>query len=176
MAVLTMAARKKIPSSKFALPGKGKGPSGKGAGSYPIQDKAHARNALSRVAQHGTPSEKATVRAKVKRRYPEIGKKQLGGIAPAAPRAPRAPRAPALGGIAPTRAFRPPPLTPRIPGRLSSSAGMKKGGMVHGAAEHRPHTYGAHKGGGRSGDPSPASCGKMSGHGNWASLGIRRHH
>ena len=74
MAKLTTAARKKLPSKSFALPGKGKGPSGKGAGSYPIPDKSHARNALSRVAQHGTPSEKATVRAKVKAKFPGIGK------------------------------------------------------------------------------------------------------
>ncbi|MDE2096319.1 MAG: hypothetical protein KGL39_03670 [Patescibacteria group bacterium] len=62
-----------MPSSDFALPGKGKGPSGKGAGSYPIPDKSHARNALARVSQHGTPAEKAKVRAKVHAKYPGIG-------------------------------------------------------------------------------------------------------
>ena len=61
---LTTAARKKIPTGKFALAGR----------RYPIEDASHARNALSRVSQFGTPSEKATVRAKVHRRYPSMGK------------------------------------------------------------------------------------------------------
>jgi hypothetical protein len=67
MAKLTTAARKAIPSSKFALPGR----------RYPIEDAAHARNALARVSQHGTSSEKATVRAKVHSKYPDIGKSML---------------------------------------------------------------------------------------------------
>jgi len=66
---LSMRQRKKLPASSFALPGKGEGASGKGAGSYPIPDRGHAQSALSRVAQHGTPAEKATVRAKVKARF-----------------------------------------------------------------------------------------------------------
>lgn len=75
MAVLTARARKQMPSSQFALPGKGEGPQGKGAGSYPIPDIAHGRNALARVAQHGTPAEKATVRAKVRSKFPGIKSK-----------------------------------------------------------------------------------------------------
>jgi len=75
MAKLSTAARKKLPKSSFALPGKGKGPEGKGAGSYPIPNRSHAVNALARVAQHGSPSEKAAVRRKVKAKYPSIGKK-----------------------------------------------------------------------------------------------------
>jgi hypothetical protein len=75
MAKLTTKARKRLPSSSFALPGKGEGPSGKGAGSYPIPDKSHARNALARVSQHGSSAEKARVRAKVHAKYPGIGKK-----------------------------------------------------------------------------------------------------
>lgn len=75
MAKLTTRARAALPSKSFALPGKGEGPSGKGAGSYPIPDKAHARNALARVAQHGSPAEKATVRRKVASKFPGIGKK-----------------------------------------------------------------------------------------------------
>ena len=59
--------RKKLSSKSFALPGKRK---------YPIPDKAHARNALARVAQNGTPTEKKTVRAAVTRRFPSIGKKK----------------------------------------------------------------------------------------------------
>jgi len=75
MARLSSASRQKLPSSSFALPGKGSGKSGKGSGSYPIPDRSHAQNALARVAQHGTPAEKATVRAKVKARF-GMGKKK----------------------------------------------------------------------------------------------------
>jgi len=75
VAKLSAASRQKMKSSSFALPGKGEGKGGKGAGSYPIPDASHARNALARVAQHGTPAEKATVRAKVKAKFPTIGKK-----------------------------------------------------------------------------------------------------
>lgn len=71
---LTAAQRNKMPSSSFALPGKGEGPKGKGSGSYPIPDASHARNALARVAQHGTPAEQAKVKAAVKRKFPGIGK------------------------------------------------------------------------------------------------------
>ncbi len=73
---LTYAARKHMPSSSFALPGKREG----GKGGYPIEDAAHARNALARVAQHGSPEEKKRVRAKVHARYPNIG--QHGHVAP----------------------------------------------------------------------------------------------
>lgn len=73
MADLTAKKRQALKSSQFALPGKGEGKGGKGAGSYPIPDASHARNALARVAQHGTAAEKATVRAKVKAKYPNIG-------------------------------------------------------------------------------------------------------
>ncbi len=66
MAKLTTAARKKIPSKDFAL----------GEGRYPIEDKGHARNALARVSQHGTSSEKARVHAKVHAKYPAIGEKK----------------------------------------------------------------------------------------------------
>jgi hypothetical protein len=39
---------------------------------YPINTIARARNALARVAQHGTKAEQATVRRKVHARYPSI--------------------------------------------------------------------------------------------------------
>jgi hypothetical protein len=65
MAKLTAAARKKLPKSSFAEPGKK---------AYPIQDASHARNALARVSQHGSPSEKKQVRAAVHKKYPGIGK------------------------------------------------------------------------------------------------------
>ena len=62
MTKLTTATRKKIPTSEFALPGR----------RYPIEDEAHARNALSRVSQDGTPAEKTTVRRKVHRLFPRL--------------------------------------------------------------------------------------------------------
>jgi len=65
MAKLTAAQRKKLPKKEFALPG----------GRYPINDMSHARNALARVSQHGSPEEKKKVRAKVHKKYPSIGKK-----------------------------------------------------------------------------------------------------
>ena len=43
---------------------------------YPIPDKSHARNALARVAQHGSPSEKKRVRAAVTKKYPSLKKKK----------------------------------------------------------------------------------------------------
>lgn len=69
MARLSRKKRKRLKKSQFAIPSKRK---------YPINDKAHARNALSRVSQHGSPSEKRQVRAAVRRKYPSIGKKKRG--------------------------------------------------------------------------------------------------
>lgn len=68
---LTAAQRKRIPKSSFAIPSKAPG-----SGSYPINDPSHARNALARVSQFGTPAEKAAVRAKVHAKYPNMGRKQ----------------------------------------------------------------------------------------------------
>lgn len=62
----TTRKRKKLSKRSFALAG---------ARKYPIPDKSHARNALARVAQHGTEEEKRTVRAAVRKRFPGIGKK-----------------------------------------------------------------------------------------------------
>jgi hypothetical protein len=67
MAKLTYGQRKKLPKKSFAEPGKR---------AYPIQDKSHARNALARVSQFGSPAEKAKVRAAVHKKYPGIGKKK----------------------------------------------------------------------------------------------------
>ncbi len=64
MARLTDHVRKGLPSSAFAVPGERK---------YPIEDAAHARNALARVAQSGSPAEKSQVRRAVAKRYPGIG-------------------------------------------------------------------------------------------------------
>jgi len=64
---LSTQDRKKLNKKSFALPGKRK---------YPIPDKAHARNALARVAQNGTTAEQKKVKAAVKKRFPSIGKKK----------------------------------------------------------------------------------------------------
>jgi len=63
---LTAAQRHALPSSDFALPGE----------RYPINNPSHARNALARVSQHGSPEEKQKVRSAVRRKYPGI--KQAG--------------------------------------------------------------------------------------------------
>lgn len=65
MAILTTKKRKRLKDSQFAIPSKRK---------YPIYDLAHARNALSRVAQFGTPAEKRQVRRAVYRKYPSLRK------------------------------------------------------------------------------------------------------
>ncbi|WP_200962658.1 hypothetical protein [Terrabacter sp. Soil810] len=41
---------------------------------YPILDLEHARNALARVAQHGTAAEQEKVRAAVVKKYPSLKK------------------------------------------------------------------------------------------------------
>ena len=60
---LTMAERKALPKSDFAVPSKAPGP-----GSYPMPDKAHAQNAKARASQFGIPSTKKTVDAKANRK------------------------------------------------------------------------------------------------------------
>jgi len=66
MATLKAKKRNKLPKSAFAIPSKR---------AYPIHDLAHAKNALARVAQNGTPAEQATVRRKVVAKYPSLKKK-----------------------------------------------------------------------------------------------------
>lgn len=70
--VLDANARKHIKPKNFAGPDK----------SYPIENAAHARNALSRVATNGSSEEKAEVRAKVHAKYPGIGKSDAEGENP----------------------------------------------------------------------------------------------
>lgn len=65
MARLSAAARKRLPKSAFVYPGRR---------AYPIHDRAHARAALSRVSQHGSPAQKARVRSAVRSRYPSMGR------------------------------------------------------------------------------------------------------
>lgn len=62
MSKLTPKGRAAIPSKDFAVPGR----------KYPIEDAAHARDALARVAQHGNQREKAEVRAMVHKKFPDI--------------------------------------------------------------------------------------------------------
>jgi hypothetical protein len=61
---LSTKERSNLPDSSFVFPKERK---------YPIHDKVHARNALSRVSQHGSTSEKKKVRAAIKAKYPDIG-------------------------------------------------------------------------------------------------------
>ena len=60
---LSYKQRKGLPKSSFIFKKERK---------YPLEDKAHARNALARVAQFGSPAEKAKVRSAVKSKYPTI--------------------------------------------------------------------------------------------------------
>lgn len=71
MSKLSTSRRKHLPKNDFAEPGERK---------YPINDPSHARNALARVSQHGTPEEKRRVRAAVHRKYPKIGTAKHGNI------------------------------------------------------------------------------------------------
>lgn len=61
---LTARGRKQISESNFVFPKERR---------YPIHDASHARNALARVSQHGTPAEQEAVRKAVKAKYPGIG-------------------------------------------------------------------------------------------------------
>jgi len=69
MSKLSYRARKALPTKDFAAPSKRQG----GKGGYPIPDASHARNALARVSQFGSPALKAKVRAKVHAKFPTIG-------------------------------------------------------------------------------------------------------
>lgn len=62
MATLNAAARRKLPTTAFAVPS---------TRSYPIHDLAHARLALAMCS--GKP-EQSTVEAAVYRRYPQLRK------------------------------------------------------------------------------------------------------
>lgn len=66
MAKLNANERNALPDKDFAGPGR----------SYPIEDESHARNALARVSQFGSPEEKAKVRAKVHKKFPQIKSKK----------------------------------------------------------------------------------------------------
>lgn len=61
MAKLTAKRRNALPSSDFAGPDR----------SFPVNDRAHARNALARASQFH-PELKAKIKAKVHRKFPDI--------------------------------------------------------------------------------------------------------
>jgi hypothetical protein len=67
MSKLNAKRRNALPGGDFAGPDR----------SYPIEDASHARNALARVSQFGSPSLKARVRAKVHKEWPSIGVAKL---------------------------------------------------------------------------------------------------
>lgn len=71
MAKLTAAARKKLPTSKFAGPDR----------SYPVEDKAHAANAKARATQQVekgnlSPAAAARIKAKANKVLGSKGKKR----------------------------------------------------------------------------------------------------
>lgn len=68
MSKLTYGQRKALPKSQFAIPSEAPEP-----GSYPIDTKNRARNALARVSQFGSSAEKSKVRSAVHRKFPSIG-------------------------------------------------------------------------------------------------------
>ena len=65
MALLTTKERNRLKSRDFGLPRERK---------YPIENKAHARNALARVAANGTPKEKRIVRRRVHAKYNDLAR------------------------------------------------------------------------------------------------------
>jgi len=67
MSKLTTRMRKSLSKSSFAVPSKAPA-----SGSYPIPDASHARNALARASQFGSPEVKAKVRSAVKRKFGSI--------------------------------------------------------------------------------------------------------
>lgn len=69
MAKLTMAQRRKLPKSAFAVPSKAPGP-----GSYPMPDKAHAAVAKGRAKQFAPPAVKVKVDRKANKK---LGKKDV---------------------------------------------------------------------------------------------------
>lgn len=72
MAVLSEAAKKRVPKSERGVPGKS------GTGSYPMPDKGHARAAEAYAAKyHGKNSAFAKrIRAKAHKLFPGMGKKR----------------------------------------------------------------------------------------------------
>jgi hypothetical protein len=76
VAKLTTKQRKSLSSKSFVFPKSRK---------FPIEDKAHARDALSRAAHKGGSLE-AKVKAAVHKKYPGIGKKSSASKSKVAPK------------------------------------------------------------------------------------------
>lgn len=70
MGTLSAAQRHALPKKDFVEPGKE---------AYPIQDEAHARSALARVAANGSPGLQARVLAAVRKKYPGMKVAGKGG-------------------------------------------------------------------------------------------------
>lgn len=73
---LTAAKRNRMAPGTFAIPSQR---------AYPLDTPGRARNALTRVAQNGTPAEQAQVKRAVSKRYPSIavaGKKPMAASKP----------------------------------------------------------------------------------------------
>lgn len=68
-APLTPAGRDRVKDKNFALSAR---QSDTGKPAYPIHDEAHARNAVARVQQHGSPEEKSEVFKDIARKYPGL--------------------------------------------------------------------------------------------------------
>lgn len=76
---LSQRQRESLPTKAFAVPaakakkiGVAGEIKGEARGKYPIPDERHAKNALARVSQHGTPAERQMVRSKVYSKYPGL--------------------------------------------------------------------------------------------------------
>jgi hypothetical protein len=63
MAKLTSAKRDSLPGKTFAGPDR----------SYPIPDRSHAINAKARASQFASPALKASIDAKVAKKFPGLG-------------------------------------------------------------------------------------------------------
>jgi len=89
---MSQERRESLPSSQFAVPeskaekiGVEGEIKGEAKGKYPIPDEKHARNALARVSQFGSPAEREAVRSKVYAKYPDLKegfKESHGGESP----------------------------------------------------------------------------------------------
>lgn len=73
MARLTAAERRALPSSDFADPVHRK---------YPEEDPGHAKAALARASEYGTPAIKAKVRKKAASKFGMTGKKKTSRMGP----------------------------------------------------------------------------------------------
>lgn len=76
MGKLTAAERKKLPASAFAMPKQRK---------FPIEDAAHAKDALGRASARGPAALKAVAK-KVAKKFPAIDKSRGGALKANAPK------------------------------------------------------------------------------------------